>query len=168
MIDEGLTDGAVSDEDGRSVIHFEHELPAPPAVVWVAITDPEFLQRWWGEADIDPRQGGRFNLTWANRTPDGDRLTMHTTITAFEPPHLLETTGDIHGVVRFELHAIGPGTKVVFTSKLELPDEVKSRTVAGWHYHLSALRFALTGGTADLVKLPEWAAIYQRYAALGW
>ncbi len=166
MIDDGRTDGTVTYEDGVAVIRFERDLPAPPAVVWVAITDPQFLQRWWGQADIEPRQGGRFNLTWLNPTPQGDRLTMHAKIITFDPPHTFEIAGDIHGILRFELRAAGAGTTLVFTSKLDLPDEFKSRTVAGWHYHLSALRFALTGGTADLVELPEWAGIHDRYVAL--
>ena len=78
-------------------------------------------------------------------------------------PHLLETTGDVHGILRWELSPESGGTTLVFTSTLDLPEEFRSRTLAGWHFHLMALRRALAGGSADLVELPEWPAIHDRY-----
>jgi uncharacterized protein YndB with AHSA1/START domain len=164
MIDDGKTDGEVTRSGAEAVIRFERHLLAEPAVVWVALTDPAFLSRWWGEATIDPRVGGQFDVCWFNPTPSGDRLTMHGVITEFTPPHVLESAGDVHGILRWELTDDGAtGTNLVFTSTLDLPEEFRSRTLAGWHYHLMALGDALTGGRADLVELPGWAAINQRY-----
>ena len=106
-------------------------------------------------------------MTWFNRTPTGDAFTMHATITEFHPPHLLETTGESHGVLRWELAPELRGTKLVFTSTLELPEEFRTKTLAGWHFHLMALRHALSGEPVDLVDIPEWDAIHARYEASG-
>ena len=166
MIDDGKTDGEVRRAGDQAVIRFERQLLAEPAVVWVALTDPDFLLRWWGEVTMDPRLGGRFDVCWFNATPSGDRLTMHAVITEFTPPHVFETTSDdVHGLLRWELTPQGANTGLVFTSTLDLPEEFRTRTLAGWHYHLMALGDALTGGRPDLVDLPEWSAIHQRYQA---
>ena len=167
MIDDGSTLGEVTRLAAHAVIRFERHLPVPPPVVWVALTDPDFLSKWWGEVTLDLRLGGQFDVCWFNATPSGDRLTMHGKVTALDPPHLLETTGDVHGILRWELSPELGGTMLVFTSTLDLPEEFRSRTLAGWHFHLMALRHALAGGTADLVELPEWPAIHDRYEMRG-
>jgi uncharacterized protein YndB with AHSA1/START domain len=72
MMDDGSTDGTVTrDGDGLAVIRFERHLPYPVEVVWSALTEPQRLLRWWGEVDIDPRAGGRFDLTWLNPSRRG-------------------------------------------------------------------------------------------------
>jgi len=167
MIDDNADLGEVTYTDSEAVIKFERHLPALPAVVWVAITDPDFLSKWWGEVTIDPQLGGQFNVCWYNVTPDGDRFTMHAKITEFDPPHVLETTGDAHGTLRWELIPEGGGTTLVFTSTLELSEEYRTLTLAGWHFHLMALARAFAGETADLVALPEWNDIHERYVQIG-
>ncbi|MGP0031089.1 MAG: SRPBCC family protein [Acidimicrobiales bacterium] len=165
MIDDAAADGEVTRHDGLAVIRFERQLAQAADEVWSALTDPDRLSRWWGEVTIEPRLGGPFDVRWFNRTPEGERFTMHATITAFDPPHLLETSGDAHGVLRWELTPEPGGTRLVFTSTLELPEEYRTRTLAGWHFHLMALRHTLDGGRVDLAGLPEWEAIHARYVA---
>jgi uncharacterized protein YndB with AHSA1/START domain len=166
MMDDGATNGTVAqDGEGHATIRFERHLPYPPEEVWSALSDPIRLRQWWGDVEIEPVPGGRFDVTWLNLTPEGERLTRHATITAFDPPRLLETRGDPHGVLRWELTPDEGGTWLVFTSTLDLPDEFRTRILAGWHYHLLALGHTLGGGTVDLVNLPEWPAVHERYIA---
>jgi uncharacterized protein YndB with AHSA1/START domain len=165
MIDDGDSLGVVTRQADHAVIRFERLLPALPAVVWVALTDPDFLSKWWGEVTMEARLGGQFDVRWFNVTPEGERFTMHATITVFDPPHVLETTGDVHGVLRWELTPESAGTKLVFTSTLDLPEEFRTRTLAGWHFHLLALQRSLAGERVDLVELPEWPAMHGRYEA---
>ena len=148
MIDDGTTDGQVTGQGTHTVIRFERHLPAPPALAWVAMTDPDFLAKWWGEVTVDLRPGGQFDVRWFNLTPEGERFTMHATITE---------------ILRWELSAESGGTRLVFTSTLDLPEELRAGALAGWHFHLTALRHALSGGSVDLVDLPGWDAIHQRY-----
>jgi uncharacterized protein YndB with AHSA1/START domain len=165
MRDDGSADGTVAHDGNEAVIRFERHLPYSPDEVWSALTEPARVLQWWGDLDIEPRPGGRFDLTWLNPTPDGDRFTMHALITTFHPPTLLETSGDAHGVLRWELTAEEGGTTLVFTSTLVLADEFRTRVLAGWHFHLLALAHTLAGGTVDLVELPGWNAIHERYLA---
>jgi uncharacterized protein YndB with AHSA1/START domain len=151
--------------DGTSVLRFQRRIPHPVERVWRALTEPVELLRWWGDAEVDLEPGGRFRMAWLNTDDEGNRAVMEATITALEPPRLLETTGDLHGVLRFELEPDGEETVLTFTSTLDLPAEHRTKVLAGWHYHLDALADALHGGSRDLVNLPEWPAIHQRYLA---
>lgn len=160
MIDD---DGQISRRGDRAVIRFDRHLAHAPDALWAALTDPERLSSWWGEVTVEPRPGGRFDVCWFNLTPEGERFTMHATITAFEPPRLLETSGDAHGVLRWELSPEPGGTLLVFTSTLQLPEEYRSRTLAGWDFHLVALRSTLAGGSADLDGLTGWDVMEARY-----
>ena len=156
-------DGTLVRTGEKAVLRFERRLRHPPDAVWAAITQPERLRRWWGEVETDLCEGGGFTVKWQN--PGGP--TMHATITELDPPRTLEVEGQPHGVLRFELEPDDDGgTLLTFTSTLDLPDEHRSRTLAGWHYHLDALATALDGGETDLVELPndEWERAHARYA----
>ena len=153
-------------DDGKRVIRFERRLAHPVERVWSALTQPGELIRWWGDADVDLREGGRFDMRWLNVDENGDSAEMHATITKLDPPHLLETSGDMHGVLRWELTPDGDGTVLTFTSALDLPEEFRTKVLAGWHMHLDALAEALEGGRADLVNISgRWEPIHEAYVA---
>ena len=158
-------DGILERDGSRTVLRFRRHLAHPVERVWVALTEPGELSAWWGDAEIDLAPGGRFVLRWRNLDENGDAAVMHATITRLEPPRLLETVGDLHGTLRWELEPEGDGTRLSFSSTLELPEEYRAMVPAGWHYHLDALEIALAGGRAELVELPnpEWEAIHARY-----
>jgi len=160
---EITADGVVEVVGDRCVLRFVRELPHPPASVWAALTRPDQLARWWGEADVDLATGGRFALRWLNRDEDGHGAELHGTIRALDPPRLLEIVGDLHGTLRFELREAGAGTRLTFTSTVELPAEVRTKVLAGWHFHLDALARLLDGGRTDLVHVAGWDAIFERY-----
>ena len=130
MIDDGSTDGEVTRLAGHAVIRFERHFPVPPPVVWVALTDPDFLSKWWGEVTLDLRLGGRFDVCWFNATPSGHRLTMHGKVTALDPPHRLETTGDVHGILRWELAPESGGTSTGGWRAAALPPTSTMKTAA--------------------------------------
>jgi hypothetical protein len=92
---------------------------------------------------------------------------MPATITRLRPPPLLETSGEPHGLLRWELRPEGAGTVLTFSSTLALPEEYGALVLAGWHYHLDALAAALGGGESDLVNLPNdrFERIRAAYAA---
>lgn len=153
-------------EDGKAVVRFERHLAHPVERVWSALTEPGELIRWWGDAQVDLREGGRFDMRWLNVDDEGNRAEMHATITRLEPPHVLETSGDMHGVLRWELRPEDGGTLLTFSSTLELPEEFRTKVLAGWHMHLDCLAEALEGGRADLVNISgRWEPIHERYLA---
>jgi len=149
--------------DGKSVLRFERRLAHPIERVWAAVTDPDELISWWGRAQVELEPGGRFSMAWLNVDDEGNRAEMEATVTELDPPRLLELSGDIHGVLRFELAPEGDQTVLTFTSTLDLPDEYRTKVLAGWHYHLDALAAALEGRETDLVELPGGDALHERY-----
>lgn len=154
-------------DDGRQVVRFERHLAHPVERVWSALTEPDELIRWWGDADVELVEGGRFTMRWLNVDEDGNGAVMHATITELDPPHLLETSGDMHGVLRWELRPEDGGTRLTFSSTLELPEEFRTKVLAGWHWHLDALAETLDGARVDLVNLPDerWERAHQSYVA---
>jgi uncharacterized protein YndB with AHSA1/START domain len=158
---DGVLEIAVGD---HAVLRFSRRIAHPVQRVWAALTDPAELTGWWGQADVDLVEGGKFVLRWLNTDGGGNRAEMHATITRLEPPRLLETTGDLHGVLRWELRPDGDGTLLAFSSTLELPAEYRTMVLAGWHWHLDALAAYLGGTPTDLVNVTGWDQIHQRYA----
>lgn len=155
-------------DDGRAVIRFERRIAHPVERVWAAITEPSEMIGWWGDAEVDLREGGRFDVRWLNTDENGDSAHMRATITALDPPHLIEVEGDIHGVLRFELDPEGgSSTRLRFSSTLDLPDEFRTKVLAGWHTHLDALATVLDGGSVDLVNIADgdWQETHSAYVA---
>jgi uncharacterized protein YndB with AHSA1/START domain len=152
-------------DDGRAVIRFERHLAHPVDEVWRALTTPGEMVRWWGEGSVDLVEGGRFDVTWLNTDDEGNRAAMKATITRLDPPRLLETDGDEHGILRWELEPEGERTRLRFTSTLELPDQFRTRHIAGWHWHLDALETILDDGEVDPVNVTGWEPIHERYVA---
>jgi uncharacterized protein YndB with AHSA1/START domain len=79
----------VTDPVRRSI-----HVPADPAEVWAALTDPERLRLWFGaEVELEPRPGGAVRATW----PDGARSVGSVEIAA-EPARLVFRWRRIDGV----------------------------------------------------------------------
>ena len=160
-----LTDGVLETAGGKHVVRFQRHLAHPIERVWAALTEPDQLLAWWGDADVHLVEGGRFTMRWLNTDDQGNSPVMHATITRLDPPRLLETSGDIHGVLRWELRPDAAGTLLTFSSTLDLPEAYRTSVLAGWHYHLDALADTLAGRSVDLVNLDRWAQIHERYLA---
>ena len=155
-------------DDGQKVVRFERRLAHPVERVWEALTRPDELSAWWGDADVDLVEGGEFNIRWRNVGPNGEPApARQARITELDPPRLLETSGDRHGVLRWELEPVDGGTLLRFSSTLDLPADFGTRVLAGWHWHLDALARALEGERADLVNIwDSWNPIHARYEEL--
>ncbi|HEY7630767.1 MAG TPA: SRPBCC family protein [Thermoleophilaceae bacterium] len=161
--------------DGQTVIHFERRLAHSPERVWEAITDPEQVIRWWGELSANLRQGGDFTLRWLNEDEEGRSSGWRGTLTEYDPPRVLETTGlwgsmseawgENNATLRFELTPDGDGTVLRFTNTLEtMPDEFRTKTLAGWHWHLDALAGVLDGKPdRKLWDVEGWEPLHELY-----
>ena len=162
-------DGSVERSgDGRYVISFERQLPHSVGHVWRALTRPQELIAWWGDADVELEEGGRFHVRWLNTDEEGRTAEMHATIAKLVPERLLVLDGDIHGRLRWELTPQGDGTLLSFRSTVDLEPEFLTKVPAGWHFHLDALGRHLDGGSTDLVEIPDWEPIHDAYVeALG-
>jgi uncharacterized protein YndB with AHSA1/START domain len=164
------TDGTLETRDGRRVMRWERRLAHPPERVWAALTEPGELRRWLAEADVELVRGGAVQLRWLNSDDDGNRAVMNGTITALDPPRLLEIDSDIHGVLRWELAPEGDATRLVLTVSATPPDDAVGLVRAGWHIHLEHLADALDGRPVDWPRWsrehrPRWQEIHDAYAA---
>jgi uncharacterized protein YndB with AHSA1/START domain len=79
------------------VLRLERALPAPPAVVYRALTDPEELAKWWGprgftapSVAFDPQIGGSYRI--AMQPPDGDLFHLSGEFREVDPPARLAYT----------------------------------------------------------------------------
>ena len=138
-----MTDlGTVTSDGDTRTVRFERRLPAPPADVWAALTEPERIAAWLTDASFDPRQGGAVVFDFG----DGGRCTG--TVSVWDPPAVLEYGWDFpdeeHSVVRWELVADGDGTRLTLTHRLLRPVTTPGYG-AGWHAHLDQLAGHLSG-----------------------
>jgi uncharacterized protein YndB with AHSA1/START domain len=111
--------------------------------VWAALTDPQHLVQWLAPGAIELRLGGAATLNFAD-----SGIVIDSTVTALEPPHVLEYSwsgpGEPDRPVRWEIEAAGEQTRLTLT--LGVPaNEDAGRACAGWAAHLEMLAAALAG-----------------------
>lgn len=171
--DHSIADGTVeTGPDGSTQVHFVRRLPHPVERVWQALTDPAELRRWWGAADLDLTDGGRFTLRWLNTDDQGNTATLDGTISKLDPPRFLELTATwgstatnapaTRTTITWELDPDGDHTLLHFTNTVSGP--VDDTTVAGWHLHLDALATILSGGQVDIAHPdPIFEPIHRAY-----
>jgi uncharacterized protein YndB with AHSA1/START domain len=147
-------------DDGRFRLRFERHLRHAPDRVWAALTDPAELERWFGPAEIDLRQGGTITLF-----KGADELFSRGEVTEVDPPRLLEHTSDVFGLLRWELEPEGDGTRLVFVATTAMGEEWLTRTLAGWHAILDQLATGLAGDPAE-DEPQQWETIHHRYVEI--
>jgi uncharacterized protein YndB with AHSA1/START domain len=165
-----MKEGTLERRDERQVIRFERRLAHPVERVWRAITEPDEITAWLALAELELEEGGRVVLTWQNTDDEGNTAVARGSVSALDPPRLLELETDIHGRLRWELEPAGDGTMLTFTAEVELPADFETEVIAGWHIHLDHLEEVLDGGTIDWPNWdrdhrPDWERIHESYAA---
>jgi uncharacterized protein YndB with AHSA1/START domain len=85
-------------------------LPAEPAEVWEALTEPERLEEWFStEAELDPVPGGEGVFRW------GDGEERRAVVREAEPKERLVLDWDDGGEVVLELEEVEGGTRIHVT-----------------------------------------------------
>ncbi len=76
---------------GEPVIYTRRFFRAPPELVFRALTEPEYMRRWYGprhleitECEADLRVGGTWRLV--HRAPDGTEFAFHGEFLVLDPP----------------------------------------------------------------------------------
>ena len=159
--------GTLVDHDGRPAVRFRREYAHPVERLWVAITEPHELARWFpSEVRMQPEAGGTIEFYGDPNSPDSG----HTgTILVYEPPRLLAYTwgaSELH----FALEARDDGGCVLtLTDVLEARDAA-ARNAAGWTVCLAELGKHLAGqfaGGPHGETAESWREHYDDYVAAG-
>jgi uncharacterized protein YndB with AHSA1/START domain len=113
---------------GEPVINVRRFLKAPPELVYRALTEGEYLRRWWGprrleivECEIDLRIGGSWRIV--HRAPDGMEFAFHGEFLELDPPHrrvgtfVWEGAPEARAVETLVLEAVEGGTIVTSTTR---------------------------------------------------
>jgi uncharacterized protein YndB with AHSA1/START domain len=103
------------------VINVRRFFKAPPELVYKALTEPEYLRRWWGprqleitECEADLRVGGSWRVV--HRAPDGTEFVFGGTFLELDPPRKRvgtfrwEGAPEHEAVETFEVAAVEGGT----------------------------------------------------------
>lgn len=127
----------------------EWHLATPPEAVWAVLDSPELWPQWWPEISrIETLKTGGHNdegavrrTWWTSRLPYG--FVIDFTTRAAEKPKLLvvDASGDLIGMGRWELTAISAGTCVRYTWQV-FPHKTWMRVLApilaplfSWNHH---------------------------------
>lgn len=148
-------------------VHLERTLPAPPRVVWDALTDPTRLHEWLAPVERGKPADGEFVL----RMNSSETATC--TVITWDPPRELRVTWDYTDEGPSELSfqlSEADGHTLLTVEHVQIPaDPVQYG--AGWHAHIDRLAARLSGvrGTAHGCEDEDFLAAYRvlkpRYAA---
>jgi len=115
---------------GELTLEMTRDLPAVPAVVFAAFSDPDQLAKWFGPQgftvrtlEFDPRVGGTYRIEM--QPPEGDSFCLGGEFRAVDPPARLAYTfayedpdpDDVENLVVLSFHDLGESTEIVFTQR---------------------------------------------------
>ena len=145
-------DGTLVTIDHRPALRFERRYAASVDRVWRAVTDPAEMSAWFPSAvvgervvgaalvfDDDAHRAAAAAAGEGHRDDAGAHFTGR--VLVWDPPTVFSFTWGGE-VLRFELHAEGEGTRLVFTQMLS-HRSAAARNGAGWHECLRSLDAAL-------------------------
>jgi uncharacterized protein YndB with AHSA1/START domain len=127
------------------VLRLERTMPAPRAVVYRALTDPEELAKWWGprgftapSVEFDPRVGGSYRI--AMQPPDGDLFHLSGEFREVDPPARLAYTfrwdppdpDDRETLATLSLRDRGERTELLLTQGEFATEERRALHEGGW------------------------------------
>ena len=158
-----MLDGTYSETSEGVVLSFDRRMDWPIETIWAVLTAPERVADWMGEAEIDPRVGGRFYLKW-----HGGKGEMRGIITAYDPPRLFEHTWDegdgVTSRVCWRLEPDGDGCRLALTHTFPKIDGGKLLGFAGgWGDFLEVIP-RVADGTEDHGSHENYLRLRRGYA----
>ncbi len=115
-------------QSGELTLEIKRALPAAPAVVFGAFSDPNQLAKWWGpqgfsvpSLEFQPRVGASYRIEM--QPPEGDPFYLAGKFREVDPPVRLAFTfayedpdpDDVETVVNLSFGDLGESTEVAFT-----------------------------------------------------
>ncbi|HEX4370954.1 MAG TPA: SRPBCC domain-containing protein [Rhizomicrobium sp.] len=124
----------------EAAVVFERDLPASPEKTWAFLTEPPRLAGWYGEAAIEPLEGGKIELMGGH---------IRGVITGWRPHQFLAHTWNVFQpgetasawpvtYLEFALEERGTTTRLTLTHR-PIPTRMQPQTMMGWHTFLDML-----------------------------
>jgi uncharacterized protein YndB with AHSA1/START domain len=135
----------VRSEESGLTLDITRVLPAPRALVWRALTEPDELAKWWGphgfttrSVELDLRVGGGYRFTM--QPPEGDPFHLAGEFREIDPPDRLAytfvweepTPDDRETLVTLSLRDHGESTEVRLTQGAFTTEERRTLHEGGW------------------------------------
>jgi uncharacterized protein YndB with AHSA1/START domain len=160
--------GTLIDIDGRPALRFERRYAHPMERVWRAISDPHEMASWF-PSNVEGERAVGAELTFVDEAQRAAALdageptrvegpVFRGRVVTYDPPKVFSFTWGPE-LLRFELHADGDATVLVFTQVVS-HQSVAARNGSGWHMCLEQLDALLGAGapTRD-----GWRDVYDDY-----
>jgi uncharacterized protein YndB with AHSA1/START domain len=127
-------------------VAFERDLPATPERAWAFLTEPARLSGWYGDAALEPREGGRIEMMGGH---------VRGVITGWRPHQFFAHSWNVFqpgetvsgwpvSYLEFALAAHGDGTRLTLTHR-PIPAPMRLQTMMGWHTFLDMLEVGVRG-----------------------
>lgn len=145
MTDEKARSGHIRRcEDGRHVGTLERIYPGHDReAVWRMLTDSSALGQWLAPGTIEPRQGGRARIDFAD---SGTRIDSE--VSHYEPARTLgyswSSGNEPQRPLRWQLEDAAGGTRLTLTVSIPAGEDA-TKACAGFEGHLEMLGAALEG-----------------------
>ncbi len=131
-------------------IRFERKFEQPLEVVWKHLTQPRLLSRWLASAEIQIREGGYVELSFAGiegneRRRDAPNISG--VVSRCDPPHSLSywwTDARTLSNVTFELEIVSAQVRFLLTHG-GLPLQRAAESAASWHAQRALVQAVLQG-----------------------
>jgi uncharacterized protein YndB with AHSA1/START domain len=147
-----------SQPDGLT-LHLESVLPAPPSLVFRALTDPPELAKWWGphgfsipRLELDLRVGGGYRI--AMQPPEGDLFYLQGEFREVDAPRRLAYTfrwedpdpDDVETIVTLSLRDLDGSSQLTLDQGAFATEPRRALHVQGWMDSFEKLRGLMSSG----------------------
>lgn len=151
----------------RRTVRLERTLPADPATVWAAWTDPEILPGWFGPV-LSGKPGPSARYVLEGRGAHGD--TIECRVLTWDTPRVLEHTwrytGETESLFRIELTEMeGDRTRLVIDHTGFGPEADPADYAAGWHMYTDDLAAHLANEPQSADSDARWLELLPVYSA---
>src|ERR1700712_5635956 len=146
----------------ESAVRFVREFDAPVSPVWQFLTNSALLPQWYGDGQIEPREGGAVSLMGGH---------IRGVVTGWRAEQFLAYTWSVFQpgenvsawpISYLELTLVRTAGKNLLTLiHRPIPAAMQSLTMIGWHTMLDMIAAGLTGDFPPRTEMmPKTAALY--------
>jgi len=141
----------------ESAVRFVREFEAPVEKVWAFLTDSALLPEWYGDGEIEPREGGKISLMGGH---------IRGVVTGWRPEKFLAYTWNVfspgESVSPFPISYLEftlEGSRLTLIHR-PIPATMQNQTMMGWHTMLDLITAGIRG------EFPKRADLFPKNAAL--